>query len=443
MNTRRIIVLVAFAAAACSSTPPAPRPDGTELAAARKTDAADRGTASRSRIAIAIGRSEPSVSIDGNPSNVPWGAVGAAWGALAGFSCGPAALICIPIGAAIYGRQAPAQASEEAAQTAKEKVADASATVYFVHLLERQVERYRREAGIEDSTLQVSQASRYDVGEFMVEIAVTEVIATSPATPKLPYRFTVVTKGQLVRGVDNVVVDTFDRRVSTPFKTVEEWTAFDNAALHSALDAAIGKMVDAYLDEWILLFREEQFRAKTGPVEERTGPTPAAPGYVLRPIDPPIYSSLRPRPIPVSTLTPTFAWEKLPRDFGPNVQVGDIKYELRIYEAEWQSLKQGGGIWATSMVASYEVIGEPRFQVKESLAPCRKYLWTVRATFTFEGRRRVTEWSGRYVTPLGEMDPADLRRPTWPRVSARTPPQSGYFFPFTTPRADGARCRVR
>jgi hypothetical protein len=63
---------------------------------------------------------------------------------------------------------------------------------------------------------------------------------------------------------------------------------------------------------------------------------------------------------------------------------------------------------------------EPRLAVSTPLQPCSRYFWTVRARFTMNGVRRVTEWAGAYGAAGGEAFPSHE-----------------FYYPFRTPAAAG------
>jgi hypothetical protein len=356
-------------------------------------------------------------------------------------------------------------------------MASASQSLFLAPILGERVQRYiglNRVAGLglmrDQGPESLTDEPRYSTGDYVVEISITEVKATTPGSAKLPYRFTVSARGRLIRVADNVVVDAFSKEVRTNDRTVNQWTANGNSLLSAELGAVFEQVAQSFVDEWVLIYRGAPIEKIEAAPLQAQGPFPGggsqlqtepaevlkeihAPDYVLRPMDPPVSASLRFRqplfpghltPANVGSVTPTLAWESLPRTLqaelfaGPAPRARNLVYEVRILDGELQ----GTAIFrAARVVRSYNNLVEPKVEVAQRLYPCQHYFWTVRARFELDGRQRATEWSGAYIkTYVGEVDPSWFRRPTGSMFRMSIFPMSGYFFPFKTPASDGKEC---
>jgi hypothetical protein len=88
---------------------------------------------------------------------------------------------------------------------------------------------------------------------------------------------------------------------------------------------------------------------------------------------------------PVDSLTPTLRWEPLDtRTLHAAGEVTDVTYDLRV----WATASGYSG----TPVYARDALQRPVHQLEEPLQPGTKYLWTVRAHFTFAGQPWLTEW---------------------------------------------------
>jgi len=93
----------------------------------------------------------------------------------------------------------------------------------------------------------------------------------------------------------------------------------------------------------------------------------------------------------VETLTPTLRWqtigqvlmEKNERKLTLS-ELTDITFELRIWETATD--------YSGNLVYSRTGIKTPYHTLEEPLYPNSKFLWSVRAHFTTEGKKRISEW---------------------------------------------------
>ena len=114
----------------------------------------------------------------------------------------------------------------------------------------------------------------------------------------------------------------------------------------------------------------------------------------LRPEYPPVVRkgfSLFADFVEVDTLTPTFRWQPLSAALAePSLpdasgRFEDVTYEIRIWRTVWSD--PGKLVYARANLAS------PAHRLETPLAPATRYLWSVRAHLTIDGRRRTSEWS--------------------------------------------------
>ncbi len=83
---------------------------------------------------------------------------------------------------------------------------------------------------------------------------------------------------------------------------------------------------------------------------------------------------------------PTFRWQPLNLDrFDPLHMPENITYELRV----WRTVPSETG----KLVYARDGLAETVHPMASSLAPDTRYLWSVRAHFTIDGRQRTTEWA--------------------------------------------------
>lgn len=114
----------------------------------------------------------------------------------------------------------------------------------------------------------------------------------------------------------------------------------------------------------------------------------------LHPLYPPVVRkgySLMADFVAVETLTPTFRWQALaipPTDAStPAVypRIDPVTYEIRI----WRTTVGERG----KLVVRRDGLTATDHRVAQPLEPDTRYLWSVRAHFMIDGRRRTTEWS--------------------------------------------------
>ncbi|MCB1774335.1 MAG: hypothetical protein KDI88_12015 [Gammaproteobacteria bacterium] len=211
-----------------------------------------------------------------------------------------------------------------------------------------------------------------------------------------------------------------------------EWLTEEHLLLATALERGQRILAEQLVDELYLVYRPVAQQQESGSKHR------VVPLYVLAPHEPPapeVYLDLRsitgkPRHVQgwgglhfvdIDSLVPTLRWEGFPRAFDGVTDFSDITYDLRLYSGEVVP----AGV-AEPAVLLHEARGlvEPTYAVATPLKPCSRYFWTVRAGFTLNGLRRVTEWAGAYDTAGGEVSPSYR-----------------YFYPFRTAAAhNGPDC---
>lgn len=95
--------------------------------------------------------------------------------------------------------------------------------------------------------------------------------------------------------------------------------------------------------------------------------------------------------VEVSSLEPTLRWEPFPRPIdrkrdkeGSLDRIGEVTYELRI----WRTTTGESG----ELAYAREGLKVPYHTLEKPLEPGTRYLWSVRAGFTLDGRYQVIEW---------------------------------------------------
>ena len=249
-------------------------------------------TPRRVTFGVAVGRFDPVLGIEPEPTSgsssiagdVAFGAARITGGAAVGAgSClrllAPhffLVMACLPFGAAagaVVGAVAVAgdvispkqSASTKAAQTEEEKIASvekrtSSAKALEIHRrLSDEMSRFLLASGIHGIEVLRDQGPRsrderprYVAGpDYVVEIGITDLKATTPDVTDRSYRFVLYAQGRLVRVADNDVVEEFTRVVRTRSATVEGWTAQQGEALSVELGYALREIAQTFIYKWI------------------------------------------------------------------------------------------------------------------------------------------------------------------------------------------------
>lgn len=420
------------------------------------------------RIGIAIARFAPAVAIDAEVGGKGGGALyGAGRGALAcleiekgstGPGTGLITLICLPFGAAIGAAiGAASAASSDQIASARSRLGGPLSALDLQGELRQALDRYaaRTGAGVQlfpmaEGPVTPGETPRYPSAvDYVIEAAVSEIRVFTPGAKPLPYGFTFPVRARLIRTADGALLDSLSIEVETPTATVEQWLADEGKMMAHSIDAALDEAAETIIDEWLLLYRGSPRLAGTA-TPASGAERPRVPEYALQPLAPPLRVDMRffkrpllpghlePMPVPTS---PAFAWEALPRDFQPAgglppPSLADLVYDFRVYDA---GPFLGQGVAAAQVIQEQFGIAQPSFRLEPALPPCNHYFWTVRARFQFQGRTRVTEWTGAYRTMAGTVDPSWARRGEWPAL-AQPWPNRWFYLPFVTGSASGAPC---
>jgi len=194
-------------------------------------------------------------------------------------------------------------------------------------------------------------------------------------------------------------------RYVTGARRLTEWSAEDAKGLREAIDVSLARLAELIVDDLFLTDSKV------------SGLKPAAP--------------LAERESQVATLRPTFRWERFPRsqdrdELDPRgKRITAVTYEVRLWKVGKQFpeisnlMKAGTGeqryfdykyTWGHGcrdtdpgeLVYRQQGLGQPEHTLEIPLQPKSRYFWSVRAQFTFDGKRRATEWSAQVI-----RDPSD------------------------------------
>ena len=195
-----------------------------------------------------------------------------------------------------------------------------------------------------------------------------------------PRRLILSAQIRLIRTADDTVLD--DRIVTEEFGTTHslaEWTADDAKVFREEVSLGAHRLAVTISEQEFILqrFPERRFSINTFYNGYFTG---------LAPVYPPMVGSgefdqadLVPT---ITSLQPTLQWEAFEGD--------DVTYDLMMWHAAGPNLG--------NLVYSRERLTESSHSVEIRLDPMTRYLWTVRARFSANGRTKVTEWSTRSVS---------------------------------------------
>lgn len=270
------------------------------------------------------------------------------------------------------------------------------------------------------------------VGGTLFELGLREIRLAGSGKREQPLCLYMAARGRKIDAASGRVIGERGIARIVECRPASDWLDADGALFAQALGTGQQMLAEQLADQLYLIQRPQG--GLPGPVDNAR----AVPAYVLAPLSPPAperYLDLRSLTglarhvqgwggmhfVDVDSLSPTFRWEAFPRPFDrPEGAYSDIFYTLRIYAGEVRQLRV-----SEPATLLHEVTGlvEPVYSLAAPLQPCRHHFWTVRAHFTLDGVRQVTEWAGAYFTAGGEVSPSYR-----------------YFYPFRTPPADQAAC---
>jgi hypothetical protein len=212
--------------------------------------------------------------------------------------------------------------------------------------------------------------------------------------------------------------------------SVEDWIRDDGENLRKAIVSGTRYLSERLIDELYLIYYPQTN------ISEDSAKQRPVPAFILAPISPPapeMYLDLRtitrqPKHIQglggmhfvdIDNLSPILNWEIFPRSFDMDSDTfSDISYEIRIFSSRPGMLRT---VEPASLIEEAKDLIEPQYAVQTLLQPCSRYFWTIRANFTLDGIRRVTEWGGAYITAGGEVAPSRY-----------------FYYPFRTPSIDAS-----
>jgi hypothetical protein len=317
-------------------------------------------------------------------------------------------IACLPFGLAIGAAHGEAStASLGSLQSAEAALSQTMGSIRVTEVLLEDTRRYAVEHGI---------AVVNTGGEAVstIELGIAELRMETPGTEALPYRLVLTLRGRLLDRAGGKALDTFAHSEPTEQFTLAQWTEDGGRRVGEQLRLSARRGVEAFIDEWVLVYRGAPIgSAKADTDANRRSIT----AYVLEPVQPTVEESTDMRATMFTPFAPTlepkaamFRWQPLPRSFAETEVSLDrlvgLSYELRIRVATQIDSQHIGVYRAGPLLATYSGIPSPSFTVAAPLEPCKKYYWTVRATFFLDGQPRATEWAGMY----SQVDPARIRR---------------------------------
>jgi len=338
-------------------------------------------------------------------------------------------LACLPFGLGIgaaYGGATTAPTGS--LQSAERTLSQSLAATLAAEALLADAKSYAVEHG-------VAVVSSSGDAVSTIELGIAELRAETPGTHTLPYRFVLTVRGRLLDRSGGNGLDTFAHSEPTPQFTLAQWTEDGGKRVAEQLRQAARRGAEAFIDEWVLVYRGAPSGAAKSDTDAMRRSIPA---YVLEPVKPSVEESTSVRARQLSPFAPTqdpnaalFRWQPLPRSFSETGVLLDrivsLRYELRIFAATPDD--QHDGLYrAEPLLSNYTGIPSPSFTLPALLEPCGKYFWTVRATFLLDGQPRATEWAHMD----SQVDPTSMRRGEGVTPGYRAQWPHNQFFPFLT-----------
>ena len=339
------------------------------------------------------------------------------------------AIACLPFGVVIGAAHGGATAAPLASlQSSEAALGQAVGSARVAEVLLEGARRYALEHGVVVADADGEAAST-------IELGITELRAETPGSKDLPYRLVLTLRGRLVDRASGKVLDTFAHGESTEQLTLVQWTEDDGRRVGEQLRLAARRGVEAFIDEWVLVYRGAPSGSAKADADAFHRSIPA---YVLEPVQPTVTESTDVSARQFSPITPTqdpqaplFRWHPAPRSFTetgvPLDRLANLRYELRIFAAT-PDPKHDGLYRAEPLLLTYVGIPSPSFTLPAPLEPCKKYYWTVRATFLLDGQPRATEWAHMDT----QVDPTTPRRGEGVTPAFRAQWTHNQFYPFMT-----------
>ena len=324
-------------------------------------------------------------------------------------------------------------ASQNSHGTAAQEMLTEKAGVYLADMSERPIGRTGPEAigPGSPSDRPEYRPSSLDTGGSLLELSILEIRYQGSGNDDAPVCLHMTARGRKIDAVSGTVIYELEYSRTMECQTVAQWVTEGGSRFSTALEHGYQLLAENLVDELYLIYSPP-------PCERGTrDPGRPVPEYVLAPITPrapDMYLDFRSMTkrgkhvlgwggmhfVDVDNLTPNLSWESFPRPFDMMVDESrftNITYDVRVYLGSVRN-----GLVAEPSTLLHEATGlvEPQYSIATPLQPCSRFFWTVRARFTLNGTRRVTEWAGAYYTAGGEISPSHE-----------------YYYPFRTPGYDG------
>ena len=260
----------------------------------------------------------------------------------------------------------------------------------------------------------------------VLELGLLEIRLTGSGKLDAPLCLHMTARGRKLAAGSGELISELEHARTVECRVAANWVKDDGVLLNTAIANGQQMLAEQLVDQLYLLYRPPSSRAGSD------AKVRGVPDYVLAPLSPPapdIYLDLRSLTkkarhiqgwggmhfVDIDNLTPTLRWQAFPRPFDPNDDdYSHNTYEVRIYTGEVRVL---GVAEPATLLQRAAALVEPHYSVATVLQPFSRYFWTVRARFSLNGVRRVTEWGGVYETAGGEVSPSYR-----------------FFYPFRTPQ---------
>jgi hypothetical protein len=236
-------------------------------------------------------------------------------------------------------------------------------------------------------------------------------------------------RARLVRVADGTTIYSNEFRYDSPPRELADWAASDAEVFSEELERGYRDLAERINDElflmtpitlpvpsyWLLpsdpnylvcwlrpVYPEAEFRIMNAEgLKESFASALSRPQFTTTPLylSPMMFTAL-------DSHRPTLRWSVFPRDIDrekldPAIlsRMRDVTYDLRIWEV----------VGASRGKLAYERMGlpDPQHQLESALEPNRRYFWSFRARFKYDGLPMATRWAFfRFMTCDREQIPA-------------------------------------
>lgn len=355
----------------------------------------------------------------------------------------PCAVLAVPVMAAVGAWETAPKTEVDAVRRSLAKNLETSAHGGLVEKARAHL------AGVSERTISVEQGLQTSAGEAvarrsdyppqpnaggtLLELGLLEIRLAGSGKMEAPLCLHMAARARKFDVATGEPIQELEHARIIECHQASEWLAEDGVLFGRALDNGQQMLAERLVDQLYLIYKPKENPLGLDQTDRRVPP------FVLAPISPPapdVYLDLRSLTkkarhiqgwggmhfVDTGSLTPILIWEAFPRPFDmPGGGFSAVTYDLRLYTGEVLRL---GVVEPTRLLREWSGLVEPRHVLSTPLQPCTHYFWTVRARFTLDGVRRVTEWAGAYDTAGGKVTPS-----------------YEFYYPFRTPAAvDGADC---